>query len=64
MGCGVNMLICSLCGVNIQHAPCPWIKGRGGGMYKGGGPWPYQNSEIFLNIYTIILIFSKFSLQK
>ena len=37
---------------------------RGGGMYKGGGPWPPQNSEIFKNIYTIILIFLKFSLQK
>ena len=33
---------------------------RGGGMYKGEP----QNSEIFLNIYTIILIFLKFSLQK
>ena len=32
---------------------------RGGGMYMAP-----QNFEIFLNIYTIILIFSKFSLQK
>ena len=35
---------------------------RGGGTYKGGGHF-----EIFKNIYTIILIilmFSKFSLQK
>ena len=36
---------------------------RGVAMCKGGGPWPPQNFEIFLNIYIIILIFSKFSLK-
>ena len=46
---------------------CPYlisrsIVPRGGGMFKGGAMAP-QNFEFFKNIYTIILIFSKFILK-
>ena len=41
------------------------MKNKGGAMLKGGGPWPPQNFENFeIYIYIIILMFSKFSLQK
>ena len=39
----------------------PTHTSMGGATLKA---WPPQNFEIFLNIYIIILMFSKFSLQK
>ena len=59
---------CSICRTISSNITSYFREGRGvirgGGMHKGGGPWPPQNSEFFKNIYTIILIFLKFSLQK
>ena len=44
----------------FENKPQAWAEPR----WRVGGPWPPQIFEIFLNIYIIILMFSKFSLQK